>query len=334
MSSPSEAISSTERTARACKSAVADDLKRFGPNAFVEAMEPSRAEKYCKSLALKHYENFSVASFLLPRTLRQDFYNIYAYCRWSDDLADEMGDVAESLQLLHWWRTELRDCFAGDAKHPVFIALQKTIRVHSLSIEPFEHLLDAFVQDQSVTRYGSHLELLDYCRGSANPVGRILLKLARVEDSVSQQLSDRVCTGLQIANFCQDLRPDALRGRIYLPKNLWQRFELTEAEILAGQPTENLRFALKVWVDLARTSLVSGLPLVRQTPRWLARDIQLFVRGGLNILDNIAKANFDVWTRPIEVSTKQKVALLLRAMFSPRSLRVAELSSPEKGKHA
>lgn len=328
MSSLSEAVSSTEHPSRAGKSAVAEDLKRFGPNVQFQPVDLVQAKKYCKTLAKKHYENFSVASLLLPARLRQDFYNIYAYCRWSDDLADEMGNTAESLRLLHWWRTELADCFSGTAKHPVFVALQETIRTHAIPRQPFDHLLDAFVQDQSVTRYKSHGEVIDYCRGSANPVGRILLKLARVEDSASQQLSDRICTGLQIANFCQDIGQDAKQGRIYLPKDLWQRFQLTEAEILLGAPTDHLRFALKVWVDLARTSLVSGLPLVKQTPRWLARDVQLFARGGLTLLNNISFANFDVWTHPIEVSKKQKAALLLRAMLSPRSTRVAELSTP------
>ncbi len=328
MSSPSEAITAPERTSRAGKSAVAEDLKRFGPSGTVQPLDLIQSQMYCKRLAKSHYENFSVASWLLPKGLRQDFFNIYAYCRWSDDLADEVGSRAESLRLLQWWREELFACFSGTARHPVFVALAETIRLHSLSRDPFQHLLDAFVQDQTVTRYGSQSEVLDYCRGSANPVGRILLQVARVADPASQQLSDRICTGLQIANFCQDLRQDALLGRIYLPKDLWNRFQLTEREILAGTRSDALRFALKVWVDLARTCLVGGLPLVKQTPRWLARDIQLFARGGLTILNNIALANFDVWTHPIEVTKKQKAALLLRAMFSPRSTQVAELSRP------
>jgi phytoene/squalene synthetase len=141
-------------------------------------------------------------------------------------------------------------------------------------------------------------------------------------------LSDRICSGLQIANFCQDLRQDALIGRIYLPRDLLSRFQITESEVLAGMRTENLCLALKVWIELARTSLVGGLPLVKLTPRWLARDIQLFVRGGLSILDNIARADFNVWEEPITVSKKQKLALLVRAALSPRSLQVSELARP------
>lgn len=311
---------------------VVEDLKLYGPNVPYATISNEQAKKYCKSLAKRHYENFSIASLLVPSAIRQDFYNVYAYCRWSDDLADEFGNAESSIPLLEWWRTELHACFSGTAKHPVFVALKQTIAAHSLTIENFEHLLDAFLQDQTVTRYRSQLDIFEYCRGSANPVGRILLQLARVTDPAALTLSDRVCSGLQIANFCQDLRQDALIGRIYLPKDLWARFQITELELLAGKRSDNLCLALKVWVELARTSLVSGLPLVKLTPRWLARDIQLFVRGGLSILDNIARANFNVWDKPINVSKKQKLALLMRAMISPRSIQVTELASPRSPK--
>ena len=325
MPSPSEANSTANQPLRTGKKIVVEDLQRYGPMSSNPPMALGQSQKYCKSLALRHYENFSVASLLVPTLLRQDFFNIYAFCRWSDDLADEIGNAADSLQLLKWWRSELRDCFLGRVKHPVFIALRETTQRHSLSIINFEQLLDAFVLDQRVTRYDSQSEVLEYCRGSANPVGRILLQLAGVEDPEAIKLSDRLCTGLQIANFCQDIRQDALEGRVYLPKDLWNRFQVTESEILAGKASDNLRYALKVWVDLARTCLVSGLPLVQYTPRWLARDIQLFARGGLTILNNIARADFNVWDQPIEVSKKQKLALLVRAILAPRSMQVAEL---------
>jgi len=306
------------------KDIVLADLKRFGPSSSALPMDVRLAKKYCKNLAERHYENFSKASFLLPASIRQDFFNIYAYCRWSDDLADEIGNAADSLRLLEWWRSELLACFSGTVKHPVFIALKETIRVHPLSLEHFEHLLDAFVQDQSVFRYSSQQEISEYCSGSANPVGRILLQLAHVEDLNALALCDHICTGLQIANFCQDIRQDALRGRIYMPRAIWERFQISELEILEGRVTDNLRFALKDWVDSARTHLVRGLPLVRMTPRWLARDIQLFARGGLTILDNIALSDFNVWDRPIEVTQRQKLVLLIRAILSPRSIHVAD----------
>lgn len=330
MPSPSEAISTHVRSSRAGKNIVLEDLKLFGPSSSIPPMDVDQARKYCKSLAQRHYENFSVANLLVPASFRQDFYNIYAYCRWSDDLADEIGNAAESLQLLNWWRKELRACFSGVATHPVFIALKETIRGRTLSLEHFEHLLDAFVQDQSVIRYSSQQEVLEYCRGSANSVGRILLQLARVEDSNALQLSDQICTGLQIANFCQDIRDDALIGRIYLPRDTCDRYQITESEILAGRATDNLRFALRDWADSARTQLVRGLPLVQLTPRWLARDIQLFARGGLAILNNIASSNFNVWDRPIEVSKNQKLRLLLRSILFPRSIHVSDRTFPRK----
>ena len=330
MSSPSEASSTQVRSSRAGKRFVVEDLKHFGPSSSIPLIDVGQARKYCKSLAQRHYENFSVASLLVPAPVRQDFYNIYAYCRWSDDLADEIGNAADSLQLLSWWRKELRACFSGVATHPVFIALKETLQGRTMSLEHFEQLLDAFVQDQSVVRYGSQQDVLDYCRGSANSVGRILLQLARVEDSKALQLSDQICTGLQIANFCQDIRDDALSGRIYLPRDSWDRFQITESEILAGRATDNLRFALRDWVDSARTQLIRGLPLVQLTPRWLARDIQLFARGGLAILNNIASSNFDVWDQHIEVSKNQKLKLLLRSILFPRSIHVSARTLPRK----
>lgn len=332
MSAPSEAIPTLDRTPKPGKNIVVEDLTRFGPGTSSVPMDIRNAKNYCKSLARRHYENFSIASYLVPAAIRQDFYNIYAYCRWSDDLADEIGNTEDSLLLLDWWRTELRACFSGTATHPVFVALKETIVKHALSIDPFEKLLDAFVQDQTVTRYASQMQVMDYCRGSANPVGRILLQLANVKDENAVTLSDRICTGLQIANFCQDIREDALTGRIYLPKDLWQRFQVTEPEILAGRSTDNLHYALKVWVDLARTCLVSGLPLVKITPRWLARDVQLFTRGGLAILNNIARSNYNVWDQPIHVSKKQKVSLLVRAVLFPRTIHVPQLVSSQGSK--
>lgn len=194
--------------------------------------------------------------------------------------------------------------------------------MHGLRIEPFQDLLGAFVQDQHTTRYPTDEDLLGYCRGSANPVGRILLQLGKVESDQAKQLSDQICTGLQIANFCQDIRQDALRGRIYLPEERWAQYPITENEILAGNVSCNLVQAMQDWVRTAQSHLIDGLPLVKHVPRWLARDIQLFARGGLTVLDNISKLGFDVWTQPIEVTRKQKVRLLLQAILRPRSLEL------------
>src|SRR5262249_1940359 len=155
--------------------------------------------------ATSHYENFHVVSFLLPKHLHQDFYNVYAFCRWSDDLGDEIGDTGESLRLLAWWRGELESMYRGQTAHPVFVALSETVARHQLPIDPFADLITAFEQDQRMTRYRDWDELFQYCRYSANPVGRLVLYLCGYSDPERQRLSDFTCTALQLANFWQDV---------------------------------------------------------------------------------------------------------------------------------
>ena len=196
----------------------------LAPAAFVRSPEAlgrpwpvEEGRAYTRWLATSHYENFHVVSFLLPKRLHQDFYNVYAYCRWSDDLADEIGDTAESLRLLAWWRGELDAMYAGRATHPVFAALAPTVAQYGIPRQPFSDLLDAFVQDQTVTRYRNWEELFGYCRNSANPVGRLVLYLGGYSDDARQRLSDATCTALQLANFWQDVTVDLLKDRVYIP---------------------------------------------------------------------------------------------------------------------
>ncbi|WP_168164168.1 squalene synthase HpnC [Pirellula sp. SH-Sr6A] len=319
---------------------VREDLLRFGPqHCPVQSILPpeiasrqlrplctlEEAESYCRHLVGAHYENFSVVSRLLPKPLRQDVANIYAYCRWSDDLADEMDSPQQSQFLLDWWGGLLDDCFRGDAIHPVYVALRTTIEKHGLVRKPFEDLIHAFVQDQTQTRYDSDEELDRYCAGSANPVGRLLLALANVRDPESERASDAICTGLQLANFCQDMRMDAMRGRIYFPRQRWARQGVTEQEILNGNVSSRLRRAVQDWCFFAEGKLVEGLPLVKRVPYWLARNVQLFVRGGLSILHAIEDAQFDVWSREIEVRRSTKIGLLVRGWLQPRSTSAKRL---------
>ena len=340
MSPPREAIPTKSSPPKAPKtphrsgeSLVVNDLARFGPKCPKYEMSLAESERYCKSLALNHYENFSVASFLLPASMRQDFYNVYAYCRWSDDLADEtpkhrneqpVTPEMNTIDLLQWWRNEMKQCFAGKFKHPVFVALGSTLVRHQLPMEPFEKLLDAFCQDQHVSRYENDEDVLAYCSGSANPVGRILLGLAKTTGADAIRQSDSICTGLQLTNFCQDVTRDALRDRIYLPKSRWAHYSILEEEILRGKRTVSQQSALRDWVHYARNYLIQGLPLVQQVPRWLARDIQLFVRGGLALLENIERSEFDVWQKPIEVTKSQKLILLFQSILFPRSIRTSK----------
>src|SRR5450432_4397382 len=187
------------------------------PEAMRQTCSPEEGRAYTRWLATHRYENFHVVSFLLPKLLHQDFYNVYSYCRWADDLGDEIGDRAESLRLLEWWRRELDAMYAGRATHPVFAALLPTVRKFAIPRQPFSDLLDAFVQDQTVTRYPDWDAVFGYCRNSANPVGRLVLYLCGYADEQRQSLSDATCTALQLANFWQDVTVDWDKDRVYLP---------------------------------------------------------------------------------------------------------------------
>ncbi|MEZ6135931.1 MAG: squalene synthase HpnC [Pirellulaceae bacterium] len=286
------------------------ELAVLGPDHPPSAWSLTEAQQYCRNWAHRSYENFTVVSYLLPRRLRQDFQNIYAYCRWADNLADEIAEPKESLRLLDWWQQQLLLCRSGRPAHPVLVALQDTIQRHQLPLDPFEHLLSAFRQDQTVNRYATADDLQDYCRRSANPVGRILLYLAQASDGENIALSDQICTSLQLANFCQDLSRDAGINRIYVPQSLCAEHAVEEAMLLRRQPTPELRHMLADWVATTRAGFHAGWPLVDRVPSWLATDVDLFVRGGLAILDAIEQAEYDVWTRRPTVSKFRKLQML------------------------
>lgn len=303
------------------------DLERYGPQAQSTAPPTRRqSRRYCRRLAQRHYENFSVASWLLPRRLRQHFYNIYAYCRWADDLADECGDPRRSLALLDWWEKQLHACCRGQASHPVFIALEATIRNFAIPADPFVDLLVAFRQDQRVRRYEDFGQLLDYCRYSANPVGRLILYLGKCSTPDRARLADSICTGLQLANFCQDVAADWDRGRIYLPLADCHRFGYDEgmfAQRLCNGPFRRL---LAAETDQAEGCLRRGLPLVPLLPTELQLDVALFVHGGLTILDAIRRQDYDVWTARPTVSKWEKLRLLASCWW--RLQRGTLLESP------
>ena len=270
---------------------------------------------YTRWLATHHYENFHVVSLLLPKSLHQDFYNVYAFCRWADDLGDETGDPRESLRLLEWWRTELRSLFEGHPpSHPVFVALAETVRSHDLPFDPFDHLIDAFVQDQTVTRYRDWDHVLDYCRRSANPVGRLVLMLCGYRDEERFRLSDATCSALQLANFWQDVAVDLEKDRIYLPQDLLARHGCAEADLFARRPTAAFRRVMEEAVDYAQALFEQGLPLARGVDRRLALDIDLFSRGGMKVLDKIRAQNYDVLSRRPAISKTERALLLLRSL--------------------
>ena len=269
---------------------------------------------YTRWLATHHYENFHVVSFLLPKRLHQDFYNVYAFCRWADDLGDEIGDPAESLRLLAWWRGELQAMYAGPARHPVFVALKDTAARHELPIEPFDDLIKAFEQDQTVTRYRNFEEVLHYCRYSANPVGRLVLGLCGYRDAARQELSDATCTALQLANFWQDVIVDLAKDRVYLPLDLLERHGYPLDHLFARRFDERFRAVMKEAIAVARELFLKGLPLAGQVDRRLAIDLELFSRGGLKILEKIERQDYDVLRARPAISKTERVGLLLGAL--------------------
>jgi squalene synthase HpnC len=271
------------------------------------------AREYCRRLARTHYENFSVATWFLPKNLRQDFLNVYAYCRISDDLADEVGDPTASLALLDEWQAELDACYAGTPRHPVFVALAETVRKFEIPRHEFSDLLIAFRQDQSITRFETFDNVLAYCRYSANPVGHLVLYLCGYRDAERQQLSDYTCTALQLANFWQDITVDYAKGRIYLPLEDLRRYGVLEADLAHSLNTPAFCEMIKFEVQRARQWFDRGLPLLGKVDKELAIDIELFSRGGQEILNAIERQNFAVLGHRPAISKPRKLALVARA---------------------
>ena len=273
------------------------------------------AEEYTRWLATHHYENFHVVTFLLPKRLHQDFYNVYAFCRWADDLGDEIGDREESLRLLAWWRVELEAMYAGQVKHPVFVALEGTARKYKLPIQLFSGLISAFEQDQRVSRYANWEEVFRYCRFSANPVGRLVLRLCGYDDDERDRLSDATCTALQLANFWQDVTVDWEKDRVYLPLDLLARHGYTVEELAARKFNPAFQAVMREAVEVARKLFLEGLPLAKTVDRRLAFDLELFSRGGMRVLEKIEQQNYDVLEKRPSVSKIDRFGLLAQALF-------------------
>jgi squalene synthase HpnC len=268
---------------------------------------------YCERLARMHYENFSVATWFLPKRLRQHFFNVYAYCRISDDLGDETDDRYASLLLLDEWEAELNACYEGNPRHPVFVALAGTVRQFDIPKQSFADLLTAFRQDQTITRYETFDDLLGYCHYSANPVGHLVLYLCGYRDAERQQLSDFTCTALQLANFWQDVTVDYDKGRIYLPIEDLKRFQVSEEDIAAKSNTTQVREMMRFEVQRAREWFDRGFPLVSKVSGELAIDLELFSRGGQEILYAIERQNYAVLGNRPAISKFRKLALVARA---------------------
>jgi squalene synthase HpnC len=319
-------------------SAILDQLDRYGPDQCPQ-LDYEQAVAYNRALAKSHYENFTVVSWLLPADLRDDFRNVYAFCRWADDLGDETGDTQRSLHLLAWWRRELDACYAGRPRHPVYVALQRTIERHDIPRKPFDDLIDAFVQDQSVLRYKTWDQVLDYCTRSADPVGRLVLYLCDYRDDQRQRLSDATCTALQLANFWQDVRRDVLeRDRVYIPDDVASKHGLDIEQMVkvirldascppdcsTCDPSRQLpslgvtallpayRASVRELVQRTWPLFETGRglwPLLRSDIR---SDIRLFTLGGEAILRMIERLNYNTLATRPSLGKGAKMALMFK----------------------
>ncbi len=285
------------------------------PGATEETWSLQDSLRYTRWLARHHYENFHVVSFLLPRRLHQDFFNIYAFCRWADDLGDEIGDRALSLQLLGWWREELHKMYGGETRHPVYVALRETVERHAIPEGPFCDLIRAFVQDQTITRYQTYAQLLDYCAYSANPVGRLVLWVCGYRDAGRCGLSDATCTALQLANFWQDVVRDLEKGRIYIPIEVMLAHGYRLEDLEQRRFNKNFRDTMRDLVDRAHMLFLQGLPLAEKVDRRLAVDLELFSRGGMAILEKIRALDYNVLAQRPALSARDRFALLARAVW-------------------
>lgn len=279
------------------------------------ANDLAAAEAFCRAVARRHYENFTVATRLVPPRLRQHLANVYAFARWADDLGDESASPTEASAGLAAWREQLDACFAGRPEHPVFVALAETIRAADLDRAPFADLIAAFEQDQRQTRYATRDELVDYCRRSADPVGRIVLALEGCRDPRLVAMSDSICTGLQLVNFWQDVRRDRLAGRVYLPAEDMARHGVDEALLDAPAASPALRRLLADEVEWARRCFAAGAPLADAAPAVLRPAIAMFLGGGRAVADAIERQGFDTLSRRPTVGRWTKLRLATRAWW-------------------
>jgi len=287
----------------------------YSAEALSETYTPAAAQEYTRWLATHHYENFHVVTFLLPKRLHQDFYNVYAFCRWADDLGDEIGDTTESLRLLAWWRQELEAMYQGHVQHPVFVALEGTKRKYDLPQQLFADLITAFEQDQTVTRYRDWTELFNYCRYSANPVGRLVLRLCGYADPERDRMSDATCTALQLANFWQDVTVDFKKDRVYLPLDLLAKHGYSVGQLGAREFNPAFQNVMRDAIAVARKLFHQGLPLCKTVDRRLAFDLELFSRGGMRVLEKIEQQDYNVLASRPAISKFERLQLLFASLW-------------------
>jgi phytoene synthase len=275
--------------------------------------ELSEAYDACEALAKSHYENFPVASKLMPSHLRPHVAAVYAFARTADDFADEPGyEQHQRLDLLNDWRRRLHD--PGD-RSKEFLALHDTIDRFALPVQLFDDLLDAFAQDVTTTRYSSWAEVLDYCRRSANPVGRLVLRLSGYTNDDLDRASDAVCTALQLTNFWQDLAVDWARGRLYVPEENWRRHDADPAALQTARMTREWQAALQECSERTRALFLEGRPVCDGVSGRLRYELRATWLGGTRILDRLDKSGFDVFNHRPKLGTADALVIAFGALL-------------------
>ncbi len=290
-------------------------LAEFGPERAYPVPSLEFSRQFCLAFTHNNYENFSVVSRLLPKSLIPHFHAVYSFCRWADDLGDETGGGQKALEYLRWWRLELTDCYKETPHHPIFVALAPTIKRFHIPEQLFKDLIFAFEQDQLVLEYHTYEQLLLYCKYSANPVGRLVLLMWETYDEEKAVYSDYICTALQLTNFWQDVARDFLIGRIYIPSEFRSKFNYSHEDYTNRKQNQAFESMMADLVDRTEKIFFKGSPLLSMVPKARKVDLELFMEGGLSILGKIKKLNYKVWeTRP-SLSKWEKMMILGKSLF-------------------
>lgn len=279
--------------------------------------------KYCEDIAKSHYENFPVASLLLPKEKRKYVYAIYAFARAADDFADEpdiMGGAEKRLALLNEWHEKLKNVYNGKSVDPIFIALRNTVEVNQIPIETLENLLTAFKQDVVKSRYDTFDEVLAYCANSANPVGRLVLMIFGCHDEEFFKYSDNICTSLQLTNFWQDIEVDLRKNRVYLPEEDLKKFNYSYDDLFEKKYDQRFKDLLSFEVNRTQKIFDEGKKLLELTAnnertKKLSKELKLTWLGGTEILNKISEIDYDVFNKRPSISTADKIKIFLKSRF-------------------
>ncbi len=272
------------------------------------------AFRYCEEFARRHYENFPVATFFLPAHLRPYIAAIYAFARTADDFADEgIKSPEQRLAEVDEWERHLNNCYEGKVELPIFIALHEVANRRNIPKQLFADLLIAFRQDVTTYRYSTYNELLDYCRHSANPIGRLVLYVFDDKEERHFLLSDKICTALQLANFWQDVSIDLLKNRVYIPLEDMSQFGYNESDLLALRYNEGFVQLMTFQVERTRELFIEGRPLLNEAVSGLRFELRLTWNGGMKILEKIEHAKYNVLASRQRITRIDKVLILLKA---------------------